>query len=287
MEQKTKFIIIGLAGFAIVFFLLFIQAQGVKQQLIRDKEVLKEEKVTLENGINKLKSDAHDYEKKLNSLSAGMDEISSEKDGLQKAIDSITSELEEEKNAKALLEQRFEVLKNDNKILTRQLSKLNEQKNDLEKKFQDSQKEKIKVEQSFEGEEQIIPSPVAQVDNLKEQPDVIQSAPGPRIPKAEEVRDGIKAIELSPIVVRPSAEPEAREIPVVPVRGKVLAINKESNFVIINLGFDAGAKVGDIFRVYREDQLIASLEVIQTRSNIAACDIKREMFPVKIGDVVR
>ena len=69
--------------------------------------------------------------------------------------------------------------------------------------------------------------------------------------------------------------------------GKVLAINRDSNFVIVDIGEDAGVKIGDTFRVYRDDKSVADLEVIQTRKNIAACDIKVEMSPIKIGDSIR
>jgi len=69
--------------------------------------------------------------------------------------------------------------------------------------------------------------------------------------------------------------------------GQVLAINKEGNFVIINMGEDAGVKVGDMFSVYREGQRIATLEVIRPSKSVTACDIKKQALPIRIGDFVK
>jgi hypothetical protein len=69
--------------------------------------------------------------------------------------------------------------------------------------------------------------------------------------------------------------------------GKILAINRDNNFVVIDLGTSVGIKPGDKFQVYRDDSVIANLEVIQTREKISACDIKRETSPIKVGDGIK
>ena len=69
--------------------------------------------------------------------------------------------------------------------------------------------------------------------------------------------------------------------------GKILAINKDANFVIIDLGEDRGINVGDTFQVYREGESIATIGVIQARKSIAACEIKKETTAIKVGDTIR
>jgi hypothetical protein len=66
--------------------------------------------------------------------------------------------------------------------------------------------------------------------------------------------------------------------------GKILAVNLESSFVVIDLGSSSGVRVGDTFGVYRGDNLIGSVSVIQTRAGISACDIKKMSTSFKIGD---
>jgi len=48
-----------------------------------------------------------------------------------------------------------------------------------------------------------------------------------------------------------------------------------------------GAKLGDTFKVYKQGNPIATVEVIQVRQSIAACDIKEETTPIEAGDIVR
>jgi len=101
-----------------------------------------------------------------------------------------------------------------------------------------------------------------------------------------------ESVNLPPIVVRPGAQEFSTEEPAVISQteageGKVLAINRENNFVVIDLGEAAGIKVGNTFHVYREDQPIATIQAIQTRRDIAACDIKQETETIKIGDTIR
>ena len=57
--------------------------------------------------------------------------------------------------------------------------------------------------------------------------------------------------------------------------------------MVIDLGKDSGIKLGDTFKVYREDKTVATLEVIQARQSISACDIKEEITAIKAGDIVR
>jgi hypothetical protein len=69
--------------------------------------------------------------------------------------------------------------------------------------------------------------------------------------------------------------------------GKILSVDRDNNFVVIDLGIDVGIKIGDTFQVYRGDRIIATIEVIQARRGIAACDIKKEYLSIIAGDTVR
>jgi hypothetical protein len=103
-----------------------------------------------------------------------------------------------------------------------------------------------------------------------------------------------ESIELPPIVVRPQTEkisaPQEQiqePIPEIPSAGKILAVNRDDNFAIINMGEDLGIRVGDTFQVYRKGKPIAIIEVIKTRRSIAACEIKTEITPIQLEDTIR
>ena len=72
------------------------------------------------------------------------------------------------------------------------------------------------------------------------------------------------------------------------LEGKIVTVNREHSFVVIDLGEDAGVGIGTVFNVYRDNLWIGSIESIQTRQKISACDIKdvKENFSIEISDIV-
>lgn len=91
---------------------------------------------------------------------------------------------------------------------------------------------------------------------------------------------------MPPIVVKGS--PRA-SVNVVAKEGKVIAVNTENNFIVVDLGEADGARIGNIFKVYRADKQVAIVEVIQTRRNISALDIRQveSNNRIRVGDIVR
>jgi len=106
------------------------------------------------------------------------------------------------------------------------------------------------------------------------------------VPVSEDKPKG--SVELPAIVVRslPPSEEKVKTESSSSI-GKVLAVNPDSNFVVIDLGVSSGVKAGDTFNVYRDGKSIGLIEVIQTRGNISACDIKKKNTVLKIGDSIK
>ncbi|HRZ40332.1 MAG TPA: hypothetical protein P5246_04910, partial [Candidatus Omnitrophota bacterium] len=108
------------------------------------------------------------------------------------------------------------------------------------------------------------------------------------------IKPGAKAgsgVELAPIVVSSAENPqnfEKAKNPNAPgIDGNIVSVNKENNFVIIDIGENSGIKAGDTLNVYREAEYIAGLEVIQVRKDIAAADIISRVTDIQVGDAVR
>ncbi len=55
-------------------------------------------------------------------------------------------------------------------------------------------------------------------------------------------------------------------------KGRVLSVDKESEFVICNLGVKQGIKMGDVLSVYREDKYIGDLRVSRAQEEMSAAD---------------
>ena len=393
MEQKAKFIIIGLAIFTLACLFLFIQSFSAKQDLVRERDDLKTENTTLNTKVDKLTVSLRNYESKITSLTKDLEDASQQKEDLekkyeeankakeelsqklkeqasqiessaqssaqeaspqtndaywadvlkakgelelqlaslrddfkslqitneqaqreknglelelnnlkrensdlkrqidynQKLADSIAQELVREKNDKAQIQDGYKIVKNENASLARQLKMLNERKVSLEKKTQDLQVNKTELERRLSEMETMLTEKATQIGGLKQQMDEAKS--DVTQPAAEEERQTAKkdAVELPAIVVRPQADAAVSKPggKAAAPAGKIMAVNRDNNFVIINLGQDAGLKTGDTFKVYRGDRAIAAIEVIQVRRDISACDIKREADTIKIGDPVK
>jgi len=72
------------------------------------------------------------------------------------------------------------------------------------------------------------------------------------------------------------------------LQGRIVTLNREHNFVVIDLGSNDDIDRGTRFDVYRGDIVIGSIEVIQTRKGISACDIKglKGGFQISVDDMV-
>ena len=244
---------------------------------------LRTELKNIQMNSESLARDKSGLELDLNNLKNERDDLKRQLEYNQKVTDSISQELVREKNDKTQIQGSFKTLKNENTILTRQIRVLNGHRTELENKMQKLQEGKAEVERRVNEMENILTDKMGQIDNLKVLMNAVRS--GKPI-DASEVRQ--ESVELPAIVVKPSSSVNRQNSSVQEnIVGKILAVNRDNNFVIVDLGQNSGIKTGDKLQVYREDKNIGFIEVIQVRKDISACDIKRESAPVKVGDIVR
>jgi len=384
MEQKTKFIIIGLIGILVISLFVAIQTFNAKQAVERERDALRAKNDSLVGEVNARLQESQRLQERLDLIKQDVDRISQEKDEVQnnyslvvrerdvllekiktvqaapterqpaatvaplggddtywarvlkertdlefqisnirnelkslqikneeaqrdknslelevknylrdeedlqrqleynkKVTDSLTQELVVEKNDKFQIQNSFKTIRGENLTLRRQLRSLNNRKIALETKLIELQSKNAGLDKSFGEMETILKDKMAQIDNLRTQLDIVKKTG--LVPQQKEE----ESVELPPIVVRPQQETSATETGALNLQGKILAVKRDNNFVIIDLGDEAGIRVGDSFQVYRGGKNIANIEAVQVRKNISACDIKQESTPIKIGDTVR
>lgn len=70
---------------------------------------------------------------------------------------------------------------------------------------------------------------------------------------------------------------------------QVLSVNRQFNFVVVNVGIRDRVKIGDTLRVEQNGKLIGRLQVEKLYENFSACAITEEIKPAQIkeGDLVR
>ncbi len=236
-----------------------------------NNEQLQREKSALELEVINLNREKQDYKRQL--------------DYNQKLIDSVSQGLVREKNDKFQIDESAKSIKSENVILRRQLSALTSRKISLERRLVELQQKSKDLDSRFGEMDVMLKEKMSQIDNLKSQLYSKSSAPQAQNTQAL-APERESSVELPPIVVRPKQEPAGYESTIALI-GKVMALNKDNNFVIVDLGEDSGVKLGDNFKAYRDGKVIANLEVIQCRKSISACDIKNETTPIKVGDIVK
>lgn len=240
---------------------LEIQLQAVRNELNLaqiSNEQLQREKANLELEVASLKREQQDLQRQFEYN--------------QKIVNSLSQEVVRERNDKFQIENSLKALKSENGLLRRQLKSLDSRKINLERRFADLQKDKAQLLSRLSELDTAVEEKTVQIESLNKQMSAGKKG-------AEEG----KPVELSPIVVRPQVETSLEDIDA----RKVMAVNRDKKFVIINAGEGDGIKSGDTFRIWRDNRPIATIEAIQVRSNISACDIKKEITPIKTGDIIR
>jgi septal ring factor EnvC (AmiA/AmiB activator) len=273
------------------------ELRGKLKETAIEQDKLRQEKGMLTLEMNNVNRENQDLKRQLEFTKK---EMSSKLGHNQLMLDSLASDVVREKTDKLNIQESMQPLRQENSLLRRQVKFLSGRKIILEKKIAGLEEKHNLLQKKLSEMEVFVKEKNATLDDLTQKveaataasaPETVSSAPAATAPhsaatpqKPAEVLS-TESVELPPIIVRPSQETVSQATE--SLAAKVIAVNREHNFVVIDLGEDSGIKVGDVFQVYKGGQAIATVQVMQLRRSIAACDIKKEVFPVKIGDVVK
>jgi hypothetical protein len=255
--------------------------------------VLKE-KAELELKIEKLNEDLTNNSveivelKKINSdMQLEVEKLTNDKESIEREIkygkdlsDSLSLALARAENDKKFLNDRIVKFNEENTNLRDQIKRLSSTKIALEKSIVRLQDEKKNVEKKLVETENVIQNRIDEIWDIKQ--NLQDSFHTSKTSNSGEV-------ELSPIVVSSSEGVKGEDaIGLRPpgFNGNVVSVNDENNFVIVNIGKDAGLQIGDSISVYRGAEFVAALEIIQVRKDIAAADIKNKVAKIEVGDLV-
>jgi len=326
-EKIRLIVIIALAAMLAVNMVIALGVLSENKAIKLERDGLRNENESLAGKIEEIAKERKQLQDKVNALSNDLDkasrekqDISQEKQDIQKQYELIVKERDDLVDKLKTLQKDNEQLRGDLSNLTREKQRLGERLEDdlaplIDQNAQLKQqldnlnilKSKLEVELGqLKGKKSDLERKLNEIDSfleqsltgpkytsLREQLDIIRSGgtPETRMPETQTAGPEKESVELPPIVVKPQTQAETptwpnKSIPVEP-EGTVLEINKENKFVIIDLGQDAGIKLGDTFKVYKQGKAIGTIEVIQARQSISACDIKEEIRPIEVGDIVR
>jgi len=255
------------------------------QDVLRRKAELQAQVEELLSQLKEKDSQTKDLERKNEELLAKVSSLEKTKEELERkinfnarTIEILTKDLVREREDKKSILEEIDKLKEENISLARELKLTKKIREDLEKELSQVQDEKEILERKVKDMEVTLRDKALEMDTLQKQLSQAISSAKEVMPKEA------KAVELPPIVVKTETKPT---LPTTILEGKILAVNEKESFVIIDLGSSSGIKPGDRFSVVREGDIIGSLEVIETRQDISACDIKSSRERLKEGDIVR
>jgi chromosome segregation ATPase len=249
-----------------------------------------QKKAELEAKVDDLKSEILNTQSQLaklqkenKELSLKMDEVEKVKEKLEQGIKtkqralrvmSVDLVAEREERGQAVKEVRK--LRDENISLKRELILANRQKGNLQDKLKEILERKNILKSKLADAENILQDKSLAFKEL--QSDLTQTIREGKEAVAEESG----SVELPPIVVKPSSAGLKG------LKGEIIAVNLQEQFVVFDLGESSGISPGVLLKVMRGDREIATLEVIETRKNISAADIKDIVgsFDIQEGDIV-
>jgi len=237
----------------IILILVSLSFAGAGFYLLQ-KEKMKNFSLQEELGSLRIKQNAaearlEEYKKTISQLEVKLKEA-------QDNIDSLAGTLEQETKEKQEAQNQVQELKSDleqQKSLRANLeTKLSQAQKDAEKtqaQLKDIESKKVKMESRLKELE-------AQVQQAQAQPE-----------------GQAQGVELGTIVVGAQGSgASAEQKPAVASEGKVMVINKDYNFVVINLGSKDGVSAQDVFALYHGNQYIGDIKVEKIHESMSAAD---------------
>lgn len=193
----------------------------------------------------------------------------------QEQIDKLTGELQQQKTAKQEALDQLAQLKID-------LEGQKKIKSGLENKLTQAQKNLEETQAKLNELDSKKAELEKKVNELEEQ--------------AKQAQAQTQGVELGKIVVNPegaAAEQTATEVvaekpkeaaAVSSLKGKVLVINKDYNFAVINLGSKDGVNLGDVFSVYHNNKYIGDVKIEKIHDSMSAAGFAAAEMKDKVSE---
>ena len=196
----------------------------------------------------------------IDMLTSGLQQEKTAKEQAVGQIEQLRGEIEQQKRLRVELEGRLSQAQDNLKKINSQLESLESKRTELEGKIKDleTKTEGIELGKIVVNSE----TPQAPVEQMTEPVPPTQQAP------------------VAPTVVQ--------RRPVAGIEGKVLVVNEEYNFVVINLGSKDGISVNDVFVVSRDNAQVGEIKVEKVHDAMSAAGFSSKDLKGKIreGDKV-
>ena len=163
-----------------------------------------------------------------------------------------------------MLAENYEKEKSQNDVVRLELSGKTKRLTEVETKLESIASEKEKLQKMLNAEKARYDELKERVEKLAEVKEVLE----------EKVRDVInkQGVELERIVVRAEGELE----------GRVVVVNREYNFVVVDVGIKNDVEMGDFLTIFRSGKYVGEAQVEKIYDTMSAATIVKETKPKAI-----
>ncbi|MFH1519249.1 MAG: hypothetical protein ABIE75_01580 [Candidatus Omnitrophota bacterium] len=236
---------------------------------VKEKAALEVKLETLNKARFDEKSTITKLERENKELSIQADQLAKEKARFleeikfkERTLRIMSLDLVTERETRGSSVDELKKLRSENVDLKRELVVANKGLMKLEDKLKEVILKKESLENQIADADSILRDKSLAFEELQEQ--LVQTVKaGKKIISNESA-----SVELPPIIVKPTASG------LKDVRGEVIAVNYEEKFIVVDIGESAGLKPGALLKIIRSGKEIGTAEVIETRKEISAADIK-------------
>jgi len=242
-QNKGKSVI-----FLIILLIIFLALGGFAFYLLQQEKArslaLNEELEVERTKLKAAQAELEDSKNKTARLQTNLNEA-------QLRINTLMNDLEKEKAA------RQEALVQISQ-LNASLEEHNTLKVNLEKKLSDS-------EETMKAMEERVKEMEGRLKELEEKKTALEN-------KVRIFEEKYGNVELGKIVVSPEAAASSAttSAAVAKLEGKVLVVNKDYNFVVINLGSKDGIVIGNVFSVYHNNKNVGDIRIEKVHDSMSA-----------------
>ncbi len=265
MPDKAKIvpiiaIIVSLSFAGAGFYLLQkekTKAFNLQQDLdaLKAKELATETKLEeYKKTISQLESKLKDAQTNIDTLTSSLEQETKVKQEVLVQAQQLRADLEQQKRLRADLEAKVTQAQLDAQKNKAQLQELESKKAQLEVKLKDLEAQAAQTQ------------PIAQAQGVELGTIVV----GPEAGNVSAQAAGSS----------PAEYPKSKTAG--PLEGKVLVVNKDYNFVVINLGTKDGINTGNVFSLYHNNKYIGDIKVEKIHESMSAADFET----ASIKDVV-
>ncbi len=250
---------------------------------VAKKAALEAKLDTLNQTLIDAKAKLAELDKTNKELSIKIDQLTKDRERLteevkfkERTLRVMSMDLVSERGERSAAVEELRKLRSENVNLKREIVVANKEKMRLQTTLKETMETKQELENRISEVETYMKDKSLAFEELQDQ--LSQTIAGAkRVTSVESA-----SVELPPIVVKPSV-PDLRGL-----KGEVIAVNEEESFIVVDIGESAGLRPGFLLKVMRGGREIGTAEIIETRAEIAAADIRETVsgFNIQEGDMV-